>query len=57
LGNGRDVLRDRVVEWWALGGRYGGVGRSLHVGGVGRRISSSDVFNAASNGGIVSSGL
>jgi hypothetical protein len=29
-----------VVEWWALGGRYGGVSRSLHVGGVGRRMSS-----------------
>ena len=36
MGDGRDVLRDRVVERWALGGRYGGVGRSLHVGGVGR---------------------
>lgn len=30
MGDCRDVLRDGVVERWALGGRDGGVGRSLH---------------------------
>lgn len=34
MGDCRDVLRDRVMERWALGGRYGGVGRSLHDCGL-----------------------
>jgi hypothetical protein len=57
LWNGRDVLGHRVMERWALGGRYGGVGRSLHVGGIRGRISDWGVLNGASNGGNVPSGL
>jgi hypothetical protein len=34
LGDCRDMLRDGVVERWALRRRYGGVGRSLHGCGV-----------------------